>query len=698
MWIAPITPPLHISRPERSSLPLLFIDMDKEKKHLSTIANIVIQRCAQKLGSSVDSLIQEFEREWEPQMSGYSRKLVEFCCSKALMVMCGVIDDTITDGSFSRFTFDMMLAWETPSSEEEETYSECIAKESEEKKVAIATDEQQDDVSLFYSDLMPLLVDREPSAGEDAFVWLGTLVPLVVDMVNGRFTFETLTAPTGNRLHFPAYDKFLKEIDRCIKHLQKQDTPMGVELEDDEFILHVEGTASSQRVVRHIGGASWPGRLTLTNYALYFEASGVISYENALKLDLSKDVGQNVKPVATGPWNILSVDNFMSLLNPLFMFYFYKPPRQEGVVLEFPEMTSSTRRDHWLALVKEVMLLHQFLSKFKVESALEVWEMHARTILGIIRLHAAREMLRIAPPVPESFLIFALLDELPKGDYVLQELAESLKKSNSGHPCSASSILRSLNVSRPCVPCVEPQQTSDSTEIIHPENLSSLESAINQAREEAKETDLAKSTAGALKEEGISQSAQVLIGLLKPLQILVPWSQEIVMWERPMTTSMVVITTLIVIYKELVGLAVSAFLLWAVAKMLQARRERISEKQDKIVISTASNQSTMESIISAQQGLRSAHEIMQQTNIALLKIWSILISKAPKHTNTVMIVMAACAIVLAVIPLKFILMALVVYGFFMTSKLGKCMQSEQGNRRMKEWWDSIPIVPLEIVD
>ncbi|KAL0346919.1 UNVERIFIED_CONTAM: hypothetical protein Scaly_1707900 [Sesamum calycinum] len=591
-----------------------------------------------KLGSSVDLLIEEFEREWEPQMSGYSRKLVEFCSSKALMVMCGVIDDTITDGSFSRFTFDMMLAWETPSSEEEESYSECIAKESEEKKVAIGTDEQQDDVSLFYSDLMPLLVDREPSAGEDAFVWLGTLVPLVVDMVNGRFTFETLTAPTGNRLHFPAYDKFLKEIDRCIKHLQKQDTPTRIELEDDEFILHVEGTANSQRVVRHIGGTSWPGRLTLTNYALYFEASGVISYENALKLDLSKDVGQNVKPVATGPWGA-----------PLFdkAIVYESSELQEGVVLEFPEMTSSTRRDHWLALVKEVMLLHQFLSKFKVESALEVWEMHARTILGIIRLHAAREMLRISPPVPESFLIFALMDELPKGDYVLQELAESLKKSNSGHPCSASSILRSLNVSRPCMPCVEPQQTSDSIEIIHPENLSSLESAINQAREEAKETDLAKSTAGALKEEGISQSAQVLIGLLKPLQILVSSSQEIVMWERPMTTSMVVITTLIVIYKELIGLAISAFLLWAVAKMLRARRERIPEKQDKIVICTASDQSTMESIVSAQQGLRSVHEIMQQTNIALLKIWSILISKAPKHTNTVMIVMAACAIVLA---------------------------------------------------
>lgn len=44
------------------------------------------------------------------------------------------------------------------------------------------------------------------------------------------------------------------------------------------------------------------GKLTLTNYALYFEASGVITYEDALKIDLSKDKEQSVKPASTGPW------------------------------------------------------------------------------------------------------------------------------------------------------------------------------------------------------------------------------------------------------------------------------------------------------------------------------------------------------------------------------------------------------------
>lgn len=192
------------------------------------------------------------------------------------------------------------------------------------------------------------------------------------------------------------------------------------------------------------------------------------------------------------------------------------PFRQEGVVFEFPEMTSSTRRDHWLSLVKEIMLLHRFLRKFNIDSPLESWEMHARTILGIIRLHAAREMLRISPPAPKNFLIFVLLDELPKGDYIIKELAESLKKVDTKHPCSASSILRSLNVSQLFVPSIEVKEITKEindvpTSPVQVDHVSSLESAIDQSREEAKEIQMAKATVEELKDEGISNSIQVLM-------------------------------------------------------------------------------------------------------------------------------------------------------------------------------------------
>ncbi|GAV91622.1 DUF639 domain-containing protein [Cephalotus follicularis] len=662
------------------------------KKHLSSIANDVVQRCALKLDTSVEKMEEEFEAQWSPKTGDYSRKFVEYCCSKAIVDMCQSIEEKIRDGSFSRFTFDMMLAWEMPSSADEESHAECVAKEREDGKRPTKVPEEQDEIPLFYSDLMLLLVDDGPSVVEDSFVWLGLLVPIVADVVNGRFTFETLTAPTGNRLYFPAYDKFLKEIDECIKHLQKQAPPKGVELADDEFILHVDGTASTQRVVRHIGLTNWPGKLTLTNYALYFEASGKLTYEDAIKIDLSKDTEHRVKTAATGPFGA-----------PLFdkAIVYESPELSEEFVLEFPELTSSTRRDLWLSLIKEIILSHQFLKKYKAECPIQAWEMHARTILGIVRLHAARQMLRMWPPAPTKFLIFALFDEIPKGDYVLEELANSLKKVNSGHPCSASSLLRNMNMPQPIISSIEVNKVGERCEILSDknDNYSSLKAAVDQAREEAKEVEMAKATTLELKEElGIGESAQVLMELLRPAASVLPWFEQVLSWEKPVTTLIMIASTILIVYKEWIGKALAAFLLWVVAKMIRAKQVRTQHRRDEIVVHTGCDKSTIETIVSAQRALREIHEMMQAANIAILICQSILEYRSPKHTNKVIMAMSGLAILLAVIPLKFIIMAVLLHCFIMNSKLGRYIGNEQGNRRLREWWESIPITPVRIVD
>lgn len=67
-----------------------------------------------------------------------------------------------------------------------------------------------------------------------------------------------------------------------------------------------------------------------------------------------------------------------------------------------------------------------------------------------------------------------------------------------------------------------------------------------------------------------------------------------------------------------------------VGTMLWARRNRIGERHKEIVVSTSSDKTTMESIVAAQHGLKNLHEIVKTTNIAILRIWSILIGKSPK--------------------------------------------------------------------
>ncbi|KAK5813761.1 hypothetical protein PVK06_029212 [Gossypium arboreum] len=660
-----------------------------ERKHLSSIANHVLRTTAQELGTSVEHLVEEFEAGWNPEVGDYSRKLMEFCSSKALINLCQNIEERLNNGSYSRFTYDMMLAWENPSG----ALLEKPQAENEDSKISVNLPPEQDDIPLFYSDLMPLLVNDEPSVGEDAFVWLGSLVPLVADIVNGRFTFETLTAPTGNRLFFPAYDKFLKEIDNFMKHLQKQATPKGVELADDEYILHVEGTATTQRVVRHIEGTSWPGWLTLTNHALYFEASGVLTYDDALKIDLSRDIEHGVKPAATGPWGAPLFDKAIIYESPEF---------QEGVLLEFPEMTSSTRRDHWLALTKEVLLMHKFLSKFKAESPIQAWEMHARTILSIIRLHAAREMLRICPPDPTKFLIFSLYDELPKGDYVLEQLSESLNKVNIPQPCSAHSILRKMNFSEPTI-SEEEKGVNEKRETIagsEDDDKTSLETAINQTRKEEREVVNAKEAIEGLKDEGISENALILMELLKPLKSGFVWFRETLSWERPRTTLIVIAIVTVIVYKEWVGKAISAGLLVLVAKMIQARQEKLKDKQKEITVCTAfeSTASTRENIVSAQYMYMTICQIIQQANVTILKLHSVLVSRAPKHANVMMVGIIGLAILLAVTPLKYLIISAVLHWMIMRSKLGKYIKNNQNKRRVKEWWDSIPPTPVRIVD
>lgn len=67
--------------------------------------------------------------------------------------------------------------------------------------------------------------------------------------------------------------------------------------------------------------------------------------------------------------------------------------------------------------------------------------------------------------------------------------------------------------------------------------------------------------------------------------------------------------------------------------MIKARKERINEKYNEVVVSTASDNTTMENLVSAQHGLQTLHEMVQMVNISLLKLWSLFVSKGRKVLN-----------------------------------------------------------------
>ncbi|KAH1214889.1 hypothetical protein GmHk_13G036154 [Glycine max] len=95
--------------------------MAMKLKYLSSIdEDFIIKRCSQKLDTSVEKLVVDFEGGWNPEIGNYCRKLVEFCSGEAVSELCHNIEGNINVGSFSRLIYDMMLAWERPSYYNEE--------------------------------------------------------------------------------------------------------------------------------------------------------------------------------------------------------------------------------------------------------------------------------------------------------------------------------------------------------------------------------------------------------------------------------------------------------------------------------------------------------------------------------------------------------------------------------------------------
>lgn len=392
-------------------------DRRKWLKELSSLANVVVARCSRILSISAEELQQGFERE-APQSAKhankYARNLLEYCCFKALAVATQTTD-YLSDKHFRRLTFDMMLAWETPG-----------AVETRSKKYQVEKDVannggfgSEEDPVFFYSALMPLLVDFKTRVGQQAFVQLSPAISGAADVLNVHSQFDALAHPSGGSVSFQVYEKYLVELDKAIKvmkRLARASSYNHLNLRQGEHVIEVDETVTSQQVLQRIAGSTWPGRLTLTDHALYFEAIKEISYDKCQTFDLATDLQQIVKPVMTGPWGTRLFDkaiSYQSLAN------------SDQVILEFPEFTGCTRRDYWMIIIQEVISAHQFIRRFHLEGA-EQEESLSRAILGIARLRATWEALRAFPADPESLLCFSMAKESSQGALMLDIFAKIL--------------------------------------------------------------------------------------------------------------------------------------------------------------------------------------------------------------------------------------------------------------------------------
>ncbi|KAJ6765058.1 HEAT-INDUCIBLE TRANSCRIPTION REPRESSOR (DUF639) [Salix koriyanagi] len=463
-----------------------------------------------------------------------------------------------------------------------------------------------------------------------------------------------------------------------------------VRLSRREKILEVDGTVTTQPVLEHIG------RVTLTDHALYYEAFRVVSYDKPKTYDLAEDLKQIVNPVLTGPWGTRIFDKAV----------LYKSiSLSEPAVIEFPELKGHTRRDYWLAIMREILYVHRFIKKFKI-SGVERDEALSLAVLGILRLQAIQEIISVNSVHCEMLLMFNLCDQLPGGDLILETLANisSLRqldrtnsdKTGSGmHSISALSMVSNLGF-------VLGTSSTDLNEAglvvgeIAVGEMSSLEKVVKESRNSYKKVVLAQETVDGVKVDGIDTNLAVMKELLLPVMEGGKWLISLIHWDDPMKSLVFCLVLTYVILRGWLGYTFGLMSILLAIFMVLTRFFNQGRPVDELKVIAPPPMNTVEQLLAVQDAISQAEQFIQDGNIVLLKFRGLLLSIFPQATEKFAFTLLCAASILAFMPSKYIILLTFLETFTRYSPPRKA-STERWARRLREWWFSIPAAPVVLV-
>lgn len=193
--------------------------------------------------------------------------------------------------------------------------------------------------------------------------------------------------------------------------------------------------------------------------------------------------------------------------------------RQEPVILEFPELKGNTRRDYWLAIIREVLYVHRFIKKFQIKGVGRD-EAISKAVLGILRLQSIQEICSSMPLRSESLLMFNFCDQLPGGDLILETLANmsvlrEADRANNSQPGSGMYSISALDMvsNLGSVFGTNPNSPSKARLVVGGITVgesTSLEKAVKESKNDYKKVVVAQATVDGVKVEGIDTNLAVM--------------------------------------------------------------------------------------------------------------------------------------------------------------------------------------------
>ncbi|XP_031394414.1 uncharacterized protein LOC116205867 isoform X1 [Punica granatum] len=630
-----------------------------------------------------------------------ARNLVEYCCFRYLSRDSSHIHPSLKEPAFQKLIFITMLAWENPYCEEDKSYAYSAEK------------------ALF----------QDKIVGEEAFVRIAPAISGVADYCTVHNLFKAL-AGDGSGVSLRSWLTYINELLKVHEGRKTYQTPETFQISEEKIVCI--GSSRKHPVLKWDNNIAWPGKVILTNKAIYFEAVG---RKSASRLDLTRK-GLRAEKAKVGPLGSDLFDSAVSISCG---------PQSETWVLEFVDLGGEMRRDVWHAFISEVISLHKFIDEYAPEagdkSVLNVFGaqrgMERATISAVnsvARLQVLQFMKKLLDD-PTKLVQFSYLMSAPHGDIVCQALAVNFwggplvtKFSEAGTDQQAPSA--SIELSERMSPVFDIDgsiylkkwmrspswyssasigfwKNSNLTKqgLVLSKNLvvgdaSLVEKAALMYRRKSQVVEKTQATIDAAMLKGIPNNIDLFKEIMLPLTIVVKNFEKLRRWEEPYLTVSFLAFSYTIIIRDLLSYVFPAILIALAAAMLTLKglkeQGRLGRSFGKVTIRDQPPSNTIQKILAVKDAMRDVESYLQNLNVILLKIRTIVLSGQPQITTEVALVLLSSATIKLIVPFKYI------FGFLLFDLFTRELEfrREMVQRFMsilKERWKMVPAAPVVVL-
>ncbi|KAK1668621.1 hypothetical protein QYE76_056780 [Lolium multiflorum] len=669
---------------------------------LSMDAVVAIEQFARLNGLTGRKVQRIFKALAHEHVHSDARSLVEYCCFRYLSRDNSDFHPNLRELAFQRLIFVTMLAWEDPYDEDNDPHS-----------------------SLDNYSILGRFV------GEDAFVRIAPAVAGVADVSTAHHLFRALVG-TEKGLTLDLWTTYLGELLKV--HHGRQTHKIGDNFLSDEQVLCI-GSSKKRPVLKWEQNTAWPGHLTLTNKALYFEAIGLAGMKKPLRLDLT-DHNSRVQKAKVGPFGSRLFDSAVSVSSGSV---------SSEWTLEFVDFGGEMRRDVWLAFINEIISVYKFIREYGPRdddpTIRHVYGAHkgkkravSSATNSIARLQSLQFIRRLHED-PAKLVQFSYLLGAPYGDVVLQTLAVNFwggslitnskvanerspqrhkhsEGSSSGrshvHDIDGSVYLgkwmtspswaSSHSVSFWRGSSVKHGVILSKSLVVADKNL--VEKAMVACKEKSKVVDKTHATIVAATVEGIPSNIDLFKELVLPFAIMAEKLDKLKRWENPRSTICFLLVAYTIILRNML-FYVFPFTLMAMALSMLAlkglkEQGRLGRSFGNVTIRDQPPSNTIQKIVALKEAMASVENYLQHLNVSLLKMRTIFLAGQPEVTTHVALVLLASSAVLLVVPFRYIMACFTLDLFTRELEFRREMVAAFISF-VKERWESIHAAPVIVL-